>query len=124
VLWGSGEGPARPIVPTKAAEGGSQSNRFTASIDASLRSTPGSYRLQVVLKDAWNEAGGAVGQCVLLEQNVRVDGPEEGFNTAYLTLGCAIGAGVLIMAMVLVARKYRDHFKHIFGTVIVEVVKL
>jgi hypothetical protein len=47
VSWGSGEGPENQIVPSRSAEGDSESNRFTASIDAALRSTPGSYRLQV-----------------------------------------------------------------------------
>ena len=68
VFWGSGESPAIQMVPTKPVDSGSQSNIFTAGVEASLRSTPGSYRLRVVLVDAWNEELGAVGDCVLHEQ--------------------------------------------------------
>jgi hypothetical protein len=124
VLWGREEGPRDQVAPTKPAEGGSRSNRLTASIEARLRSMPGTYLLQVVLMDAWNEALGAVGECVLLKQIVRVDGPDEGFNTAYVILGCAIGAAILIILLVFVVRKYKDRFEHIFGTIIVEVFKL
>ena len=85
---------------------------------------PGTYLLQVVLMDAWNEALGAGGECVLLKQIVRVDGPDEGFNTAYVILGCASGAAILIIMLLFVTRKYKDRFEHIFGTIIVEVFKL
>ena len=37
VLWGSGAGRAYQLVPTKPAEGGGKSNRFTAAIEAGLR---------------------------------------------------------------------------------------
>jgi hypothetical protein len=75
VLWSSGESPPFQIVPTKPADGGSHSNLFTAGVEASLRSSPGSYRLQVVLVDAWDEELGAVGDCVLHEQIIRIEKP-------------------------------------------------
>jgi hypothetical protein len=75
VFWGSGESRIFQIVPTKPLDGGSHSNLFIAGIEVSQRSTPGSYRLQVVLLDAWNEELGAVGDCVLHEQIVRVEKP-------------------------------------------------
>jgi hypothetical protein len=122
VLWGSGEGPARPIVPTKAAEGGSQSNRFTASIDASLRSTPGSYRLQVVLKDAWNEALGAVGDCVVLEQVIRVEKPE-GLNTVWLSVGSLSACAVFVGLIVFWARRLSAELKNVLLMVLTEASK-
>ena len=73
VLWGIDTGSVKEMVPARPSA--CESNILTAIIDASLRRTPGLYRLQVVLRDGWNETLGAVGACVLLDHTVLVEQP-------------------------------------------------
>jgi hypothetical protein len=106
------------------------SNVLDADIPPELRSKDGVYTVKVVLKNGWlgANANAAVQQadCVLLDQvlHVKPRVHDEGFNTGYIILGCAIGASILIVLLVLVVRKYRDRFEHVLQAVIVEVFKL
>jgi hypothetical protein len=117
VLWG----PTHQIVPTKPkpAEGGSHSNRFTASIDASLRSAPGSYRLQVVLRDGWNEALGAGGDCILLERIVRVEKPGS-HNVVWISVGSLVACTILVGAIVFWARRTSAELQNVLLMVVTE----
>jgi hypothetical protein len=106
------------------------SNIFVTNIPPELRSIEGSYTARVFLKDGWlgadANAAGEQADCDLLDQvfQVKPRVQDEGFNTGYIILGCAIGASILIGVLVLVGRKYRDRFEHVFTSVIVEVFKL
>ncbi len=122
VFWNSSKVGADPIVPTKPPDGGGKSNRFTAGIDSRLRSMPGVYRLQVVLRDAWNEALGAVGDCVVLEQDVRVEKPE-GLNTVWLSVGSLSACAVFVGAIVFWARRVSAELKNILVMVLTEASK-
>jgi hypothetical protein len=122
VFWKSSEGGADPIVPTKPPDTGSKSNRFTAGIDSRLRSTPGLYRLQVVLRDAWNEAIGAVGECVVLEQDIRVEKPE-GLNAVWLSAGSLLACAVFVALVVLWARRTSAALKNVLVMVLTEASK-
>ena len=119
VFWNSSNVGADPIVPTKPPDGGSKSNRFTAGIDSRLRSTPGVYRLQVVLTDAWNEALSAVGECVVLEQVIRVETPE-GLNTVWLSVGSLLACAVFVGAVLFWARRMSAELKNILVMVLTE----
>jgi hypothetical protein len=98
-------------VPTKPADGGSHSNLFTAGVDASLRSSPGSYRLQVVLVDAWDKELGAVGDCVLHEQIIRIEKPLA--KMQYIILGVLAGLAILVLGALLGCqiRAHKDQAK-------------
>jgi hypothetical protein len=122
VSWGIGKGHVDRIVPTRSAEGGSQSNLFTASIGTTLRRTPGLYRLQVVLLDAWNETLGAVGECVLLEQVVHVKEPA-GLTTAWLAVGSLSLCVVLLGAIGVCIRRKSVELRNILIMVISEASK-
>jgi hypothetical protein len=122
VFWNSSKGGADQIVPTKPPDDGSNSNRFTAGIDSSLRSTPGSYRLQVVLRDAWHEALGAVGDCVVLEQVIRVEKPE-GLNTVWLSVGSLSACAVFVGLIVFWARRLSAELKNVLVMVLTEASK-
>jgi len=60
--------------------------------------------------------------CTLLRLTVTVT-VEEGFNTAYVTVGCLIGAAILVIALFLLIRRYRVRFEAVFEMVFVEVLK-
>ena len=122
VLWGKGKGPPDQIVLTKPAEGGSRSNRLMAGIDSSLRRAPGLYRLQVVLRDAWTEVLGAVDECVLLEQIVRVDEPEK-LNTVWLSVGSLLACAVFVGAIVFWTRRMSAELKDVLAMVLTEASK-
>jgi hypothetical protein len=115
VSWGTQE-----ILPTKLAE--PSSNRFTAVVEASSRSMPGSYRLQVVLLDAWNETMGAVGNCVLLERTVHVEKPQA-LITMWLAVGSLSACAVFVGVIVLWARRMSAELKNILLMVLTEASK-
>jgi hypothetical protein len=119
VFWGSDDGSANQIVPTRPAEGGSRGNRYTAGIEASLRGAPGSYRLQVLLKNAWNEALGAVSECVLLEQVVQVKEPD-GLNTVWLSVASLSGCALLVGVILFWARRMSTELRHVLVMVLTE----
>jgi hypothetical protein len=122
VLWGSGAGRANQLVPTKPAEGDGKSNRFTAAIEAGLRSAPGTYRLQVALSNAWNETLGAVGECVLLDQIVVVEEPQ-GLNTVWLSVGSPSACAVVVGAVAFWAKRKSAELRHVLVLVLTETLK-
>jgi hypothetical protein len=122
VVWSNSKGNAHQIVPTRPTDGGYERNRFTAGIEASLRNTPGLYRLKVVLRDAWSEMLGAVGECVLLEQTVLVEMPE-GVNSVWLLVGSLTGCAVFVGAMGLWARRVRAELRNVLVMVLTEASK-
>jgi hypothetical protein len=122
VVWSNSKGNAHQIVPTRPTASGYERNRFTASIEASLRNTPGLHRLQVVLRDAWNETLGAVGECVLLEQIVLVEMPE-GVNTVWLLVGSLSACAVFVGAIVFWARRVRAELRTVLVMVLTEASK-
>jgi hypothetical protein len=115
VVWGTQE-----ILPTKLAE--PSSNRFTAVVEASSRSMPGSYRLQVVLLDAWNETIGGIGNCVLLERTVHVEKPQT-LITMWLAVGSLSACAVFVGVVVLWARRMSAELKNILLMVLTEASK-
>jgi hypothetical protein len=122
VSWGSGDGPARQIVPTKAIERNSWSNRFTAVLEDSWRSSPGSYVLQVELRGAWNENLGVVGDCVLLKHTIRIEKPE-GVNTVWLSVGSLSACAVFVGAIVFWARRMPAELRNVLVMVLTEASK-
>jgi hypothetical protein len=122
VVWSNSKGNAHQIVPTRPTASGYERSRFTASIEASLRNTPGLHRLQVVLRDAWNETLGAVGECVLLEQIVLVEMPE-GVNTVWLLVGSLSACAVFVGAIVFWARRVRAELRNVLVMVLTEASK-
>jgi hypothetical protein len=122
VVWSNSKGNAHQIVPTRPTDVGYERNRFTAGIEASLRNTPGLYRLKVVLRDAWSEMLGAVGECVLLEQIVLVEMPE-GVNTVWLLVGSLSACAVFVGAIVFWARRVRGELRTVLVMVLTEASK-
>jgi hypothetical protein len=126
-LAGATSSTSQTLLLTRQSLG---SNIFATNIPPELRSKGGSYTVKVVLKNGWlgADANAATQQadCVLLDQvlEVKLRVPDEGFNTGYIILGCAIGASILIAVLVLVVRKNRDRFQHVMQTIIVEVFKI
>jgi hypothetical protein len=107
-LWNSSEASTSIGPPTKPLEDGDTSNRFVASVEPRLRNTPGSYTLRVGLADAWIEALGARGKCVLLEQTVSIEASNASLPMQYV-IGAAVAGVVLILLVVLLTYQIRVH---------------
>jgi hypothetical protein len=109
-LWSSSQGSTRIGPATKPLEDGGTGNRFVASVEPSLRNTRGAYTLRVGLADAWNEALGARGKCVLLEQTVSIEASIEAslLSVEQTILVSVIGVLLVIVAVlaIYVVRKY------------------
>jgi hypothetical protein len=108
------------MVPARPSAG--ESNVLTAIIDASLRRTPGLYRLQVVLRTGWNETLGAVGECVLLDHTVFVEQPARP-NDAWIVGGSLSACAALVGAIVLWARRKSAELRNVLLMVLTEASK-
>jgi hypothetical protein len=105
--WNSSRGSTSIGPPTKPLEDGGGNNRFIAIVDQSLRNTRGSHTLRVGLTDAWNEALGTRGQCVLLEQTVNIEA--DGKAPTQYIIGGAVSGVVLTLLLLLLAYQIRVH---------------
>ena len=65
--------------------------------------------MRVGLVDAWIEALGARGQCVLLEQTVSIEASVEASLPMQYVLGAAVAGVVLILLVVLLTYQIRVH---------------
>jgi hypothetical protein len=106
-VWNSSRGSTSIGPPTKPLEDGGGNNRFVASIEPSLRNTRGSHTLRIGLTDAWNEALGTRGQCVLLEQTVNIEA--DGKAPTQYIIGGAVSGVVLTLLLLLLAYQIRVH---------------
>jgi hypothetical protein len=81
------------------------------------------YVLEVVLRDAWIERLGVVGDCTLLKQTVRVEQPEGMKTTVWLSIGSLSACAIFVAAVLVWARRVSAELRNVLVMVFTEASK-
>jgi hypothetical protein len=102
------------FIPMQWSRG---SNEYVATVPAELTGQPAVYDLVVNASNVWDEAGLAP-SCELLRRRIIV---KEGFSTAWILVGAAIAAVVVIGGLLFVVRKRNANLQAIMAMLFTEV---